>query len=110
MPARQPFRVASYTPWAVAYSRAATTPPGRSKVDRSTGAGAPSFPSSHGLMNRALQSSVLSSPASTVAGSLQADRMPAPLTRTRTSTDSRDLNGAAGQGTSTCSRPVTRTT
>ena len=61
-------------------------------------------------MNRAVQSPVLSSPASTVAGSLQAERMPAPLTRTRIRTDSRDLNGATGQGTSTCSPLVTRTT
>jgi hypothetical protein len=61
-------------------------------------------------MNRAVQSPVLSSPASTVAGSLQADRIPAPLTRTRTRTDSREVNGAAGQGTSTCSSLVTRVT
>jgi hypothetical protein len=70
---------------------------------------APSFPSSRGLANRAVQSSGLSRPASTVAGSLQADRIPAPRTRTRTRTDSRDLNGAAGQGTSTCSPLVTWT-
>jgi hypothetical protein len=61
-------------------------------------------------MNRAVQSSALSRPASTVAGSLQADCIPAPRTRTRTRTDSRDVNGAAGHGTSTCSLPATWTT
>ena len=61
-------------------------------------------------MNRAVQSSILSSPASTVAGSLQADCIPAPPTRTRTRADSRDVNGAAGQGISTCSPLVTGTT
>ena len=61
-------------------------------------------------MNRAVQSSVLSRPASTVAGALQSDRIPAPRTRTRTRTDSRDRNGAAGHGTSTCSPPVAWTT
>ena len=61
-------------------------------------------------MNRAVQSPVLSSPASTVAGSLQADHLPAPHTRTRTRADSRDVSGSAGQGTSTCSPLATRTT
>ena len=83
------------------YSRALATPPGNSSVAPSTGAGAPSPPSRRGLMKRAVQSEACSSPASTVAGALQAERASPPLTRTRTATASREASGSDGHGTST---------